>query len=209
MYAALDHLGARECRLGGYTCFFIPFTCTSSPTTDYNDTFKESKDILRTLAFIASDKNPLYLGESPLGLIAEQVTMASGHAGHNVEYVTRLAEYTRQHLPHVHDHHLFSLDTLIREILDEKGICINCLIQNVHNNGHHQNGQHNGHHQNGQHHKGQHNGQPTTLYAHSQWKLYDHDTSKYSLQTIMTINQHHQAYGGGCSCFEELHMTSI
>ena len=146
VYTALDHLGARECRLGGYNCLNVPFICTTNDadsTEDINHNQQtqpmpnqedSNPETVRTIAFIASDRNPWYLGDSPLEQIAEEVTMACGHAGHNVEYVTRLADFTRQHMPQDQDSHLFTLDQLIRKILLHKGICLHCLINNFNNN---------------------------------------------------------------------------
>ena len=51
-----------------------------------------------------------------------QVTECKGEAGHNIEYVLRLAEFFRENLPEVIDDHLFTLETLIRKRMKENNI---------------------------------------------------------------------------------------
>ena len=49
-----------------------------------------------------------------------KVTECRGEAGHNIEYVIRLADFFRDHLPEVHDDHLFSLEASVRQHMKQK-----------------------------------------------------------------------------------------
>lgn len=53
-----------------------------------------------------------------------QVTECKGEAGHNIEYVLRLAEFFRDNLPEVIDDHLFTLEYLVRKRMKEENICL-------------------------------------------------------------------------------------
>jgi len=46
-----------------------------------------------------------------------QVVKCGGFSGSNVEYVTRLADFVRHHIPHDDDHELFELDGQVRRLL--------------------------------------------------------------------------------------------
>ncbi len=66
----------------------------------------------KALVYIATPGNPNYLGPAPLEDIAAQVCASSGPSGHNVEYVTRLAEALRG--MSAEDDHVFALENLVR-----------------------------------------------------------------------------------------------
>ena len=53
-----------------------------------------------------------------------QVTDCRGTAGHNIEYVLRLAEFFRNNLPEVIDDHLFTLESLVRQKMSEKNLSV-------------------------------------------------------------------------------------
>jgi glutathione-specific gamma-glutamylcyclotransferase len=61
--------------------------------------------------YIATEGNPNYLGPASLDDIAAQVRRSRGPSGHNVEYVTRLAEALR-HMK-ARDEHVFALEGLV------------------------------------------------------------------------------------------------
>jgi cation transport regulator ChaC len=61
--------------------------------------------------YIATPGNPNYLGPAPLPAIASQVRKSVGPSGHNVEYVTRLAEALRR--MNADDPHVFDLERLV------------------------------------------------------------------------------------------------
>ena len=63
--------------------------------------------------YIATDKNPNYLGPAPLADIAAQVRTSRGPSGHNLEYVLRLAEALRAMA--ADDPHVFALERLLRD----------------------------------------------------------------------------------------------
>lgn len=65
------------------------------------------------LVYIATPGNPNYLGPAPLDEIAGQVRASRGPSGHNVEYVTRLAEALRR--IDAEDDHVFALERLVLE----------------------------------------------------------------------------------------------
>ena len=46
-----------------------------------------------------------------------QVVKCRGDSGTNAEYVTRLADFVRQHIPHDDDSDLFQLDDKVRRLL--------------------------------------------------------------------------------------------
>ena len=63
------------------------------------------------VVYMATPGNPNYLGPAPLDDIAAQVRRSEGPSGHNVEYVTRLAESLRQ--KDADDAHVFDLERLV------------------------------------------------------------------------------------------------
>lgn len=109
---ALDHLGLRECLLGGYAIRSLVFTERISPS---------SNDLPRkfpVLTFIAMPSNSLYLGPVDLDSLARQVIGCEGSCGTNIEYVFRIAEFIHTNIPEEKDEHLFVLERKIRENLE-------------------------------------------------------------------------------------------
>jgi len=49
--------------------------------------------------------------------VFDQVVNCRGVNGTNAEYVTRLADFVRRHIPHDDDHELFLLDAKVRRLL--------------------------------------------------------------------------------------------
>ena len=50
---------------------------------------------VRALVYIATDRNPNYLGPAPVAEIADQIRRSQGPSGPNVEYALRLARALR------------------------------------------------------------------------------------------------------------------
>ncbi|XP_041352383.1 putative glutathione-specific gamma-glutamylcyclotransferase 2 [Gigantopelta aegis] len=113
---ALDHLTNRECTNGGYT---------SLVTTFYP---RDKNNCVPVLVFTATEDNPCYLGDADLPQMSKQIVTAKGHAGSNVEYVTKIADYVRNHIPEDNDEHLFDLDTKVRDDLKTKRLCSHLLM---------------------------------------------------------------------------------
>lgn len=124
-YTALSYLKQRECKLGGYTTEYTKFYPRIAA-----DDMELSGEAFPTLLYIATEENNLWLGDSPLPKIAQEIVDSHGPSGHNVEYLLRLANFMRDELNGVivDDEHLFDLEKLVKNLLDERKICVNSLM---------------------------------------------------------------------------------
>lgn len=101
---ALAHLAVREQELGGYDTRFVDFVT-------------EEGDAVTALVYIATPHNRQFVGPASPQAIGAVVAGCSGHAGHNVEYVLRLAQAMRQLCPRVRDHHLEEVEVATLQAL--------------------------------------------------------------------------------------------
>ncbi|XP_074662131.1 glutathione-specific gamma-glutamylcyclotransferase 1-like [Tubulanus polymorphus] len=119
---ALLHLNGREILNGGYTMFHSKFY-------QYSTDSRRSDSDISVIVYSATCDNRLYTGPEEDDVLAERIVNARGSSGHNVEYVTRIAEYLRTRFPaDCYDHHLQTLDSLIRLKLKQRQIdCVRDL----------------------------------------------------------------------------------
>lgn len=111
----MEHLGMRECKLGGYSCMVLPFVSRSAEP-DEDDDVDDSKEI-RVWTFVATPQNNLYLGPASLDDLTVQVVRCRGPSGTNAEYVLRMAEFIKRNIPEDDDDHLFELERRVKEKL--------------------------------------------------------------------------------------------
>uniref|UniRef100_A0A8C5R867 Gamma-glutamylcyclotransferase n=1 Tax=Leptobrachium leishanense TaxID=445787 RepID=A0A8C5R867_9ANUR len=104
----LEYLNVRESVLGGYISKLVKF---------YPQDSKGEDGSLLTLVYIATPQNPSYLGPAPEEDIAAQIIVSSGRAGHNIEYLLRLADFMHHYCPDAEDKHLFSIEEALTTIL--------------------------------------------------------------------------------------------
>ena len=113
--AAIPYLSKRECELGGYTTVFTTF-------------YPVSGDPFKVLLYVATPKNPLWMGDAKIVDIAEQIVDCRGPSGYNVEYVLRLANFMKHHFPECEDNHLFSLEEEVLRRVNDKKMCLRTLM---------------------------------------------------------------------------------
>lgn len=116
-HTALEYLKQRECTLGGYVALNLKFF----PRIASHDTLFSGESI-EVIAYVATDRNEHWLGESNLEHIAENIVNCRGPSGHNAEYLLRLAAFMREEIPNVTDEHLFELERLVLKLLGEREI---------------------------------------------------------------------------------------
>ncbi|CAJ0930606.1 unnamed protein product [Ranitomeya imitator] len=87
--SSLQYLNIRESVLGGYVTKLVKF---------YPQDEGEEGALL-ALVYIATSQNPGYLGPAPEEEIAAQIVVCSGRAGHNIEYLLRLASFMHTYCP--------------------------------------------------------------------------------------------------------------
>jgi len=121
--AALDYLNNREVALGGYISHITMFQPRD-----------KSRPPMPVLLYVATPSNQHWLGHASADEIANQVVESRGDAGHNVEYVLKLAEWIRKCLPDVIDDHLYSIETAVRTKIDQRNLCLTSLMGDTHEN---------------------------------------------------------------------------
>ncbi|XP_044765335.1 glutathione-specific gamma-glutamylcyclotransferase 1-like [Coccinella septempunctata] len=114
---AIPYLNKRECEMGGYVTRFAKF-------------YSEKGQSFPVLLYIATQTNPQWLGDANTSEIAGQIVDSAGQSGHNVEYLIRLADFTRKHFPLFDDSHLFSLEKEVLKKLKARNVCVSTLMGN-------------------------------------------------------------------------------
>ncbi|XP_040458189.1 glutathione-specific gamma-glutamylcyclotransferase 1 [Falco naumanni] len=105
--ASLQYLNVREAVLGGYDTKLVTF----------HPQEEDAEEPILALVYIATPQNPSYLGPASEEDIAAQIIVSSGCAGHNIEYLLRLADFMRYFCPQAEDKHLFSIEEALVSIL--------------------------------------------------------------------------------------------
>lgn len=119
--AALDYLNNREVALGGYISHITMFQPRD-----------KSRLPMPVLLYVATPSNQHWIGDATADHIANQVVESRGDAGHNVEYVLKLAEWIQKNLPEVVDDHLFDIEKAVRTKIDQKSLCLVSLMGQSH-----------------------------------------------------------------------------
>ncbi|KAF0312451.1 Protein canopy 3 [Amphibalanus amphitrite] len=104
--AALRYLDGREVVLGGYQTRRVPFVPREPGRPPFAVTI-----------YLATERNPLWLGEAPLARLAAQVAAARGRCGPNADYVLQLVRFMKRELR-------------LLEVLED--VCEGILLYNVH-----------------------------------------------------------------------------
>lgn len=68
------------------------------------------------------------MGPAPLPQVATEIADATGHCGHNAEYLLRLASFMKEHVPDAWDEHLYLLEHLVRSRLKEKNVSVEDIM---------------------------------------------------------------------------------
>lgn len=105
----MSYLNKRESKLGGYNTVVENF-------------FARNKETRKVLVYTATTENEHYLGPCNMATMATEIMSANGEAGSNTEYVTRLAEYVRKHIPEEKDLHLFTLEKYILYLTQRRNV---------------------------------------------------------------------------------------
>jgi len=112
---ALRYLNCREVELGGYRSDVVTFVPRSGRP-------------FQVLLYIATPDSREWSGPAPLERIASQITDCRGPAGHNVEYLLRLAEFVKAHIPECYDEHLLGLEALVRARVSAADLCLKDMM---------------------------------------------------------------------------------
>ncbi|MCZ6782967.1 MAG: gamma-glutamylcyclotransferase [Proteobacteria bacterium] len=108
--AVLAGLDQRE--KGGYERLEVELNLAVSATPSMSPTrTARGSERAAGLVYVATERNPNYLGAAPLEQVAAQVRASRGPSGDNPEYVFRLADALRE--MGAEDEHVFALEALL------------------------------------------------------------------------------------------------
>ena len=110
--AALDYLNVREQKIGGYEVYIVPVYPLVKPSEIPLE--EENDESMYSILYIATPECRGYVGETPYDSLAASIATARGEIGHNIEYLFRLTDFMRKHVPTEPDEHLYTLDSLVR-----------------------------------------------------------------------------------------------
>uniref|UniRef100_A0A1A9X2C8 glutathione-specific gamma-glutamylcyclotransferase n=1 Tax=Glossina brevipalpis TaxID=37001 RepID=A0A1A9X2C8_9MUSC len=120
---ALDYLKQRECTLGGYRTVKTKFY---PRIASYDTPFIGKAE--EVIVYLADDNSRHWLGEDIPENIAQQIVECRGASGHNAEYLLRLAKFMHDELPDVDDEHLFQLEYLVLNELQQRKIPLESVM---------------------------------------------------------------------------------
>lgn len=114
---AINHLNMRETQLGGYDIVM----------TDFYSKIAEPEGTppsIKAMVFMATVVNPIYLGPASSMKMSQEICVASGVCGTNVEYLLKLCAWQKSYVPKVKDTHLMNLEThclyIMKELIEEQ-----------------------------------------------------------------------------------------
>ncbi|XP_017782861.1 PREDICTED: glutathione-specific gamma-glutamylcyclotransferase 1 isoform X1 [Nicrophorus vespilloides] len=111
----IQNLKEREITLGGYTTIFTTFYPSNGPSFDI-------------LVYVAQQDNDMWLGDAPMPKMVDQIMRSKGPSGHNVEYVLRLAHFSKMHFPNIKDDHLYGLEDALMQKIQEMKLPLDSLM---------------------------------------------------------------------------------
>ncbi|CAG0912473.1 unnamed protein product [Notodromas monacha] len=121
---AYEYLEQREGALGGYTHVLTWFWPLEDSTV--------IAEQVQVMVYMATPDSPQWLGPIDLSTLAAQVARSQGAAGHNAEYVLRLADFMRVTFPATKDDHLFELEALVLKELELENVSISEVMNMKH-----------------------------------------------------------------------------
>jgi len=99
-----DYLFMREQSIGCYDLKILPVIP--------KDNINNGKPIM-AMVYYATPKNPFYVEESE-EKTAKCIATSRGIAGHSIEYLFRVTDFMKEHLPNESEPHLYKVDRLVR-----------------------------------------------------------------------------------------------
>lgn len=76
---------------------------------------EDHDETMYSILYIATPECKGFVGDKPYDTLASSIATACGKIGHNIEYLFRLTDFMREHVPAEPDDHLYTLDSLVRK----------------------------------------------------------------------------------------------